>query len=89
MFAAVESLFKGGEAVPGVGVVGALWCDAPEVESVVVFGDSVFYQLNRENTGGVEIAAFVRLGALEIVASLSSVVVKNEAGGKDFAVLFK
>ena len=85
---AVESLFEGGETVPRVGVVGALWCDAPEVESVVVFGDSVFYQLNRENTGGVEIAAFVRLGALEIVASFGGVVIKYEASGEDFTVLF-
>ena len=77
MFAAAKGLFEGGEAVPRVGVVGALWCDAPEVKDVVVFGDSVFDELNREDAGGMERSSLFGLGALKVVANLGSVIVKN------------
>ena len=70
-----ESFLKIGKASPGMSTRRAFGSDTPEVKEFLALSVSVENELNSEDTGGVEFAALVRLGALEVISG--GVVIEN------------
>ena len=67
-----------------MGLLGAIWGDTPEIERFETFLISIEDELDGEDAGGVSAGARGGLGALEVVTG--GFVVKNEAGGENWAL---
>ena len=78
---AAEGFFEAGETVPGVGGVGVVGGDAPEVQGFHSLFFGVENGVDEEGDGGGEAAIFGVGGGLHVVAN--AVVVEEEGGGDD------
>ena len=86
LWGATKRFFEFSKTIPGVSLVGALWCDTPEIELFNSLSFGIKDGGGEQCDGGWEFAVTLVGSGLHIVARV--IVVEKEAGGDYLAVFW-